>query len=346
VLSEGQGRYAAFIKHCFDRDDTLQSLTNGLFTKLVWDYPQLLPGRYISSTPAEVYGDLFLDWQAEQSGSWAAIINFMDAHLPYLPDSEHDQWGGDALLSLQDDMDDQVWEFNGGQRPWWQRKALEGLYDGTINQIDSQIERIIKELKNRGSLDDTLLVVTSDHGEGFGEPSYIRPNARLSGHGQGIHEVLVHVPLVVKHPGQATGRRVENPATLTQFPDAVRAAVDGREPTFVPEKSVVVHSDGLEKPMKERASDYCDDISRFDGKASAIYTREGTDVKKTICWDDQSVNVIVKDAKTCYMSDSRKGDYIVSRLNKLTDMNVRTDTDDIDQIDDTTRQRLEDLGYV
>jgi arylsulfatase len=317
-----------------------------VFTKLAWDYPQLLPDRYTSSTPAEVYGDLFLDWQAEQSGSWAATINFMDTHLPYLPDSEYNRWGGNDLLSLQNDMDDQVWEFNGGQRPWWQRRALEGVYDGTIRQIDSQIERIVKELKNRGSLDDTLLVVTSDHGEGFGEASHIRPGARLAGHGQGIHEVLVHVPLVVKCPRQTISRRVEDPATLTQFPDAVRAAIDDREPTFIPDKPVIVHSDGLEEPMKERASEYCEDISRFDGKASAIYTGSGTNVQKTIRWNERSVNVTIRDAKTCYIADNQKESRVTDRLNELIDMNVRTDTEDIDQIDNMTRQRLEDLGYV
>jgi arylsulfatase len=293
-----------------------------------------------------VYGDLFLDWEAEQSGPWAATINFMDSHLPYLPDSEYDQWGGKQLLSLQNEMEDQVWEFNGGQRPWWQRQALEGVYDGTIRQIDSQIERIVTELKSRGSLDDTLLVITSDHGEGFGEPSHIRPGARLSGHGQGIHDVLVHVPLVVKYPGQTTSRQIEDPATLTQFPDAVRAAINGQDPTFVPDKPVVIHSDGLEEPMKERASKYCDNISRFDGKASAIYTGSGTDVRKFISWNDRTVTVSVRDSKTSYMIKDQDEGRVAERINELKDMNVRMATDDIDQIDNTTRQRLEDLGYV
>src|SRR6056297_2260215 len=71
VLSEGQGQYTQFLRRCLDRDDTFQSLANGAFTKLAWDYPRLLPDRFTSSTPAEVYGDLFLDWQAERSGPWA-----------------------------------------------------------------------------------------------------------------------------------------------------------------------------------------------------------------------------------------------------------------------------------
>ena len=227
VLSEGQGHYVEYLKHCLSREDTLKSLANGVFTKLAWDYPQLLPDRFQSSTPARVYGDLFLDWEAEQSGPWAACVNFMDGHLPYLPDEEYDEWGGTKLRKLQDEMDDQVWEFNGGQRAWWQRKALEGLYDGTIRQMDAQLRRIVETLDDRGELENTLLVVTADHGEGFGEPSRIRPDARVAAHGAGIHEALQHVPLVVKRPGQSEGAVVEEPASLTEFPRVVRAAREG-----------------------------------------------------------------------------------------------------------------------
>jgi arylsulfatase A-like enzyme len=346
VLSEGQGHYVEYLNHCLERDDTLKSLANGVFTKLAWDYPRLLPDRFQSSTPARVYGDLFLDWEAECEGPWAACVNFMDGHLPYLPDEEYDEWGGTKLRKLQDEMEDQVWEFNGGQRPWWQRKALEGLYDGTIRQMDAQIERIVRELEARGVLSDTLLVITSDHGEGFGEPSYVRPGARISGHGQGIHEALVHVPLLVKHPGQTTGSRIDDPATLTQFPASVRAAVDNREPQFVPDEPVVVYSDGLEEPMKERANKYCADITRFDGEASAVYDGSGTNVKKYISWRDYDAIVRIRDAKIRYRLADEENGRVVSRFDQLTDMDIRTDTDGVEEINTTTRQRLEDLGYV
>jgi arylsulfatase A-like enzyme len=346
VLSEGQGNYLGFLRHCLDRDDSLKSLANGAFTKLAWDYPTLLPNRVKSSTPGNVYTDLFLEWLDDRDGSWAACINFMDGHLPYLPDSEFDEWGGKRLRSLQDQMDDQVWEFNGGQRPWWQRRALEGLYDGTIRQMDAQIERIVRELEARDVLSDTLLVITSDHGEGFGEPSHVRPGARIAGHGQGIHEVLVHVPLLVKHPGQTTGSRIDDPATLTQFPAAVRTAVDGHKPQFVPDEPVVVYSDGLEEPMKERANKYCADITRFDGEASAVYDGSGTKVEKYISWRDYGATVRVRDAKIRYGLADEENGHVVSRFDQLTAMDVRTDTDGVEEINTTTRQRLEDLGYV
>lgn len=346
VLSEGQGHYVEYLKHCLSREDTLKSLANGVFTKLAWDYPQLLPDRFQSSTPARVYGDLFLDWEAEQSGPWAACVNFMDGHLPYLPDEEYDEWGGTKLRKLQDEMDDQVWEFNGGQRAWWQRKALEGLYDGTIRQMDAEVERLLGVLEERGALDDTLVVVTSDHGEGFGESSFVRPGARMSGHGQGIHEVLLHVPLVVKAPGQKEGRRVEKVASLTQFPEAIRAVLNGGDPDFVPRDSVVASSYGLEEPMKERASKYCEDIYRFDGDAHTFYEGSGTSVTKYEAWRDQSAVVGVRDSKIRYLREDDDEGRVEDHVVELRDQTVRSTGGGVEEVGDATQKRLEDLGYI
>jgi arylsulfatase A-like enzyme len=355
VLSEGQGKYFDFFKYCLNRDDTTKSLINGAFTKVAWDYPKLLPDRFKSSTPARVYGDLFLDWEEEQDGPWAACVNFMDGHLPYLPDDEHDKWGGQKLENLQSEMDDQVWEFNGGQRPWWQRKALEGLYDGTIHQMDSQIRRVVETLRERDELDDTLLLITSDHGEGFGEPSRIRgdkhsrrPNARVAAHGAGIHEVLTHVPLVVKFPDQNNTATVSDVATLTQFPSVVEDVIegDGERDAFVPESSVVVSSHGLEEPMEERAQHYTGDFYRFNGDARAVYEGFNDNVTKWLSWREKRATVRVNDAKSSYKSSDTDNGNVDSFFNNLEDLNVREDSGGVSEVDGATKQRLEDLGYA
>ncbi|MEF8818387.1 MAG: sulfatase [Haloferacaceae archaeon] len=355
VLSEGQGQYLKFLRYCLGRDDTLRSLANGAFTKVAWDYPRLLPDRFKSSTPARVYTDLFLEWQADRDEPWAACINFMDGHLPYLPDDEYDRWGGKRLRRLQDGMDDQVWEFNGGQRPWWQRKALEGLYDGTIRQMDAELERVLRALAERGVLEETLVVVTSDHGEGFGEASRIRgdrnslkPNARVAAHGAGIHEVLTHVPLVVKFPGQIDSGRVSEAASLTEFPAVVEAAVAGDvEPdAFVPDTPVVVSSHGLEEPMEERAQRYTGDFYRFNGDCRAVYEEDGSDVKKFLSWRKKRASVVVPDAKSSYKIGDDDGGRVDEVFDGFEDLGVRGDGDGVDDIDDATRQRLEDMGYV
>lgn len=71
---------------------------------------------------------------------------------------------------------------------------LVDLYDSEIAFTDAQIGRLLAGLEELGLFDDTLIVLTSDHGEEFLERHTI-------GHGQSLYDELIHVPLLVKFPG-------------------------------------------------------------------------------------------------------------------------------------------------
>ena len=60
--------------------------------------------------------------------------------------------------------------------------------------MDAALRSLFRELRSRVEFDDTLIVVTSDHGEGFGEPSRVDPRVRMLSHTWEIHESLLHVP--------------------------------------------------------------------------------------------------------------------------------------------------------
>jgi len=74
------------------------------------------------------------------------------------------------------------------------RFRLEALYDGEVTYHDDHLARLYEALARQGLLDDTLLIVTSDHGEEFFEHGSV-------GHGHSIYEEMLHVPLVVRLPG-------------------------------------------------------------------------------------------------------------------------------------------------
>jgi arylsulfatase A-like enzyme len=346
VQREGQGQYRAFLRACLGHDRPVKSLANGALVKLAWDYPQFVPERFSPSTAADVYVDLFLDWQADRSGPWAACVNLMDAHLPYTPAPEHDQWGDETVRQLQDEMDDQIWEFTGGQRPWWQRAALESLYDGTIRQLDAELERLVDALERRGALDETLLVVTADHGECFGERSHVQP-ARLAGHGPGIDERLVHVPLVVRPPGGTEGQRVEQPASLTHLPAAIRAVRAGEDPRDeLTASPTVVTYHGLPESARVRAEKYASEASLYDldGESRAVYVDGDPGVAKHVVWRERSATVRLVDAQTSYrIADTDEG-VVAETVADFEDRGVRADEES--NIDGATEERLKDLGYM
>jgi arylsulfatase A-like enzyme len=73
-------------------------------------------------------------------------------------------------------------------------------YDGCIAYGDREFGRFIRELKARGLYDGALILFTADHGEEFLDHGF-------KGHKNNVYAETVHVPLLVKYPGGATGRR-------------------------------------------------------------------------------------------------------------------------------------------
>lgn len=349
VAERGRGKYMEFLRACLDHEKPLRSLVNGGVTKVTSDYPRLYP--FDRTAPGDVYLDRFLEWQADRTGPWAACLNLMDAHSPYEPRAEHDRWGGDELRKIQENMPDQ-WELVTREEDWWKLFAIESLYDGALHQLDSQLERLVTTLERRCELDDTLLVATSDHGEGFGEPSRVRPGVRVAGHNTALHEVVLHVPLVVRFPGQTEGQRISGLATNRRFPAAVREVLDGdvTSDSFRTETAFAT-SYGLlaDEQLRTRAERYQDPdtLEGFTDRLRAVYEDDGDTILKDIAWGDRrAVRVRIRDAQTSYVEGEIDTETVDDRFPEQRDHDLVEGAAGLDAVDDTTKQRLEDLGYM
>jgi arylsulfatase A-like enzyme len=91
-------------------------------------------------------------------------------------------------------------------------------YDYGIAHGDLAIGALIDWLRAAGVWDDTLFIVTADHGEYFGEHDLVE-------HSKDIYEPVLRVPLVVHRPGQTRGRVIEEPIWLVEIPCLVQAAL-------------------------------------------------------------------------------------------------------------------------
>ena len=88
------------------------------------------------------------------------------------------------------------------------RLRLEALYDGEITYHDTHLAAILDGLGRRGLADDTMVVITADHGEELFDHGSV-------GHGHTVFQELLHVPLLVRVPGLTEGdRRVPDAAGL------------------------------------------------------------------------------------------------------------------------------------
>jgi arylsulfatase A-like enzyme len=132
------------------------------------------------------------------------FLNMMDAHTPMVaPPSYRHAFGvrDDGFYWVRD-YAELVKEINSGARTITKQEHanLIASYDAAIAYLDAELGRFLATLEARGVLDDSVIVITSDHGELFGRSGAV-------GHdGVGILPGLLHVPLLIRFPGHHEAR--------------------------------------------------------------------------------------------------------------------------------------------
>jgi len=335
---EGHQTNREYLTRCFNSDAPLRSVINGLY------FQYYDGGTDTEDESATEYIDSFLDWSGARDGPWAACLNLMDAHYPYEPDEEHDYWGGDELQDLHDSLPAPPSREIATDGDWWKLRAVESLYDGCIRQLDAAMEYLTAALRERGDLEETLLVITSDHGEGFGERSRIDPSVQVADHSWGISEVQTHVPLVVKRPGESDGGVENRLASLTRFPDVVRAEVADERGSFTVDDYAIAMTHRLEQPERVLPA-ACPDRAKYGGPWRAVYRQDGDDVRKDADHGSRARTIQIENAQVSYPRDDERpslGPVYDSFENK----GVRKDEGGDEALDDDVEQQLEELGYL
>ena len=196
--------------------------------------------RYVerAGTPPEIVARFFAWLEAPDERPFFAYLHFLDPHQPYNPP--------DFIPGREPGVAERArigWSAMYGWHWWlareaarWQRVLLDtkmvdtlrGLYAAEVYAVDSVVGGLMERLNARGLLDRTLVIVTSDHGEGFLE------HGKLD-HGYGPYAELIEIPMIVRAPGAArTTGNVAAPVQLTDIAptvyDALKLPADARLP--------------------------------------------------------------------------------------------------------------------
>ena len=189
--------------------------------------------RYFEEADRTV--DAFLAWLDGGEGPFAAWVHLWDVHRPYgfrdwrakfLRDKVD---RGSLTLAFAEDRFGEPWDVRVGRNESFYnlhpgkraqpkrigdetRLLVEGdyrhisdRYDGGVAYADRELGRLFEALRERGVLDDTLLVVTSDHGESLTER-----DACYFTHDPFLYEETLRVPLIVRFPGGRFAGRVSD----------------------------------------------------------------------------------------------------------------------------------------
>jgi arylsulfatase A-like enzyme len=158
-------------------------------------------------------------WLSEREGDapFFAYLNLMEAHSPRTPSLE----SRESLLSpeqLQLGLETDVsqvtlvdYTFGDTTFTTEQLDAINGVYDASVLDLDKATGALLDALDEQGILDDTIVILTADHGENLGEHGHFE-------HRLVIYEPLTHVPLLIYYPkAVAAGRVGEEVSTLDLF---------------------------------------------------------------------------------------------------------------------------------
>lgn len=138
----------------------------------------------------------------EDPAPFFAYLHFMEPHGPYLcaPDASPDCPG--RAYALNSKLVDLDWELSSQEE-----QLLDELYDADVSRMDRALEKLIEGVSAEGFMDNTWIVVVSDHGEMLGKDG-------MYGHGRTLYEDMVHVPLLLRSPTGSPGV-IDTPVSLT-----------------------------------------------------------------------------------------------------------------------------------
>lgn len=169
-----------------------------------------------------VIGRTFLRWtkmRRRPDTPFFAYLNLMEAHTPRIPSrASRDRVLADdpelVPLGLATDAAHiNLHFYNFGKHDYTEREleAIVGVYDAALADLDIALAELWKGMEAQGLLDNTIIVLTSDHGENLGDH-------HLFNHRFTMAETLTHVPLVVWAPGLPNGRLAGPVSTMDLFP--------------------------------------------------------------------------------------------------------------------------------
>ena len=177
-----------------------------------------------------------LGWMSAQRRPFFAFMNYYDTHAPYLP--PRSVLGRFGPYSFTPGERAVLRDWDAGENLQYSAAEIELArdgYDECIAYLDEQVGSLFGELETRGLLENTVVVITADHGEHFGE------HAGIFGHMYSLYGQEIRVPLLVIAPGRVpAGQVVSAPVTLR---DVAATIVDlAAQPAGSSERAVSVNS--------------------------------------------------------------------------------------------------------
>ncbi len=169
--------------------------------------------------------DAVLRWHAAKSPRpFFLFVHYFEPHDSYLPPPPHNRRFGRMSPELARRV-----SFGHGlipERPLTanEQRDVIAAYDNSMAYVDEQVGRLLDALAQSPEGENTFVILTSDHGEAFGEHG-------AYGHGWTLNREVLHVPLIIAGPGVPSGLRIPRVVRTREiFPTVIELALGERFP--------------------------------------------------------------------------------------------------------------------
>lgn len=228
---------------------------------------------------------------------------------------------------------------------WWDRpaaptpeqlEAIVALYDGGIRYTDSMLEAWFTDWEERGLLDNAIVIITADHGEGLRQRE-----ARFGGHG-GLNEEGLRIPMLVRLPGgERAGERIDSLVSLIDIVPTVLELAGLEADDRLPGRSLL----GPERPADEwvyAARTNLRAAVRRDRKV--IYRESGPALVYDLIADPEELQPLSPSEQRARFLAESPG-LFEDRREQLEGYFSPPSARDVGELDEGTRNDLKALGY-
>ncbi len=176
--------------------------------------------QHLGRKSADELNEEVFEWLADRPADrpFFAFLNYFDAHEPYLPPAPFDTRFGDGRAEGRlSPLHHWLWDPAVRHAELTPEEIREErfAYEGAIAYLDDRIDRLLARLEELGEADRTLVVITADHGEEFGEHGVFE-------HGYSLYRPSIEVPLVIVLPGSVPAdARYAEPVSLRDVPATI-----------------------------------------------------------------------------------------------------------------------------
>jgi arylsulfatase A-like enzyme len=217
-----------------------------------------------------------MNWIEKGHRPFFAVLNYFDLHEPVLPPDSflHEYNKNEDARAESLDYPEMCALFGRTRSCDPERPQFIDSYDGAMHYVDQNIQQLLSQLKERGILDDTIVVITGDHGQEFGDHG-------IYGHGKSLFRGEIHVPLLFFKPGMVPAAvRVPTPVSTIDIAATILdlTAPDGKQ--ALPGRSLAPlwHSNdvatGWPEPISELAKLhwFVENAPNYNGPVQSIVT--------------------------------------------------------------------------